>query len=137
MDGPVLMLPVYHVEWLGFILRGQPNRERVVVSVTVFGATKELVEYHVLDDSLFLRPRIQVKDSEKLVAISDEEFRKFDMLQRSNLLFQATGHTESLLAFPVPEAVLPADVDDLARSLAGVPPPLAADHGVARALLDD
>ena len=90
-EGPVIMLPVYHVEWLGFILKSQPNRERAVVSVTISGATKELVEYHVYDDSLFLRPRIQIKDAEKLLAISDEEFRKLDALQRSNLVVQFTG----------------------------------------------
>jgi hypothetical protein len=96
-DGPGIMLPVYNIEWRGFILRSQPDRETRVVSLTIFGATKELVEYHVLDDSLFLRPRIQIqiKDLEKLLAIPDEEFRGFDALQRSNLLFQFTGRVES------------------------------------------
>ena len=84
---PVL-LPVYYVEWRGSILRSQPNQEIAVVRVVIFGATKELVDYLVLDDSLFLRPRILMKDAEKLLAIPDEEFRRYDPLQRSNLVAQ-------------------------------------------------
>jgi len=84
------MLPVYQVEWHGFILRSQPNRERAVVIVTVFGATKELVEYHVYDDSLFLRPALAIRDKEKLLSISDDDFRKFDSAKRSNLVEQFT-----------------------------------------------
>jgi hypothetical protein len=103
--GKVIMLPVYTVEWRGVILRSQPKRESAVVSVAVFGATKELVESHVLDDSLFLRPRIRVKDPEKLLAIPDEEFRKFDAMQRSNLVVQFTGLMESQRVFAVPAAV--------------------------------
>lgn len=60
----VIMLPVYTVEWRGFILRTQPKRESAVVSVTAFWAIKELMKCHVLDGPLFLRPRIQVKDPE-------------------------------------------------------------------------
>jgi hypothetical protein len=111
--GKVSMLPVYTVEWPGFILRSQPKRESAVVSVTVFGATKELVEYHVLDDSLFLRPRIQIKDPEELLAIPDEEFRKLDSAQRSNLVVRFAGVTEKprapqfIEAAPVPRTNVP------------------------------
>jgi hypothetical protein len=91
----VIVLPVYTVEWRGSILRSQPKRESAVVTVTIFGATKELVEYHVLDDSLFLRPRIEIKDPEELLAIPDDEFRAFDALQRSNLVVRFAGHTEN------------------------------------------
>lgn len=104
-NGPVIMLPVYTVEWRGFILRTQPNRESAVVTVTVFGATKELVEYHVLDNSLFLRPRIQIKDAEKLLSIPDEEFRSFDAVQRSNLVAQFTARGEGAPAFPLTGSV--------------------------------
>ncbi len=114
-DGPVIMLPVYHVEWLGFILRTQPNRERAVVSVTIFGATKELVEYHVLDDSLFLRPRIQIKDAEKLLSISDEEFRRFDALQRSNLVVEFSARGDRQPALHDPELIHPAATNPPAR----------------------
>ena len=105
IGGKVIMLPVYTVEWRGFILRSQPKRESAVVSVTVFGATKELVESHVLDDSLFLRPRIRIKDPEKLLAIPDEEFRRFDAMQRSNLVVRFTGGMEDQGVSQFPEAV--------------------------------
>lgn len=85
-ESPV-MLPVYQVEW-----RGSPfptktrEREMAVVTLTALGTTKELVEYHMLDDSLFVRPRLQVPEPEKLLSIKDVEFQSFDALQRSNLL---------------------------------------------------
>jgi hypothetical protein len=86
-DGPTLVLPVYQVEWRGFILKTQTNRERPVVSVTIFGATKELVDYQVLDESLFLHPPIKIRDSQGLLSIPDSEFMKYTLLQKSNLVF--------------------------------------------------
>jgi len=66
-----------------------------VVTLTILGSTKELIEYHVLDDSLFQRSRLQIAESEKLLSISDAEFQSFDALQRSNLMsrfvFKSTG----------------------------------------------
>jgi hypothetical protein len=94
-EGRVIMLPVYTVEWLGFILKTQPDRERAVVKTTVFGATKELVDLQVLDDSLFLRPPIAIPKAEKLLSMPDEDFREFDSLQRSNLAARFTTLTES------------------------------------------
>lgn len=98
-EGPVLMLPVYHVEWLGFIPRSR-SRERAAVSVTVFGVTKELVEYHVLDDALFLRPRIEIKDRQKLLDIPDAEFAAYTVLQRSNLVVQSAMPSYAGYRFP-------------------------------------
>lgn len=91
VGGKTLMLPVYAVQWRGHILRSQPERESAVVSVIIFGATKELVGYHVLDDSLFLRPRIQVKEPEKLLAISDADFKSFSSAQRNDLIARFIG----------------------------------------------
>lgn len=94
-EGKAVILPVYDVEWRGHILRSQPGRETTVVRVTIFGATKELVNYLVLDDSLFLRPRIAIKDAEKLLAIPDDEFRRYDSNQRSNLIVQFGANPQS------------------------------------------
>lgn len=99
-EGPVIMLPVYHVEWLGFILRTQTNRERAVVSVDIYGATREVVEFHVLDDSLFLHPSIQIKSLEKLMAISDAEFAGYDALQKSNLIVKSAVYPNTGLLLP-------------------------------------
>lgn len=94
-QGPV-MLPVYQVEW-----RGSPfaperrRREMAVVTVTVLGTTKELVEYHVLDDSLFTEPRIQINDQSELLAIADADFQNFTLAQRSNLVERFMGKPNS------------------------------------------
>lgn len=86
-----LMLPVYQVEWRGNILRSRPGVERAVVTVTVFGATKQLVDFSVLDDSLFLRPRIQIEELKKLVDLSDEQFLRLSTQEKSNLVVRAAG----------------------------------------------
>jgi hypothetical protein len=89
-DSEPEMLPVYQIEWRGFIIRSQPKRyESAVVTVTVFGATSELVEYHVLDKELFTRSPLKVSNLTDVLAISDEEFRLLSPLQKSNLVVQA------------------------------------------------
>ena len=82
---PVL-LPVYQIEWTGVLEQVKSKRIRPIVAVTVFGARKELVEYHVLDDALFLRPRIEIRNVEKLLSIEDRSFQVFSLLEKSNLL---------------------------------------------------
>jgi hypothetical protein len=82
-----VMLPVFQVEWRGSPFPSERRRrEMAVVSLTVLGTTKELVEYHVLDDSLFLRPPIKIPIQDELLAIADAEFQGFSAVQRSNLL---------------------------------------------------
>jgi len=56
--------------------------------MTVFGPTKELIEYHLFDDSLMLRPKLEIKVFERLLAITNEAFYRFDALQKSNLVKQ-------------------------------------------------
>lgn len=91
-NAQAVLLPVYQVEWRGILLRSR-RYESAVATVTIFGATKELVECRVLDDSLFSRPRIQLKEMEKLLAISNDEFGSLPATERSNLVvrFRAGG----------------------------------------------
>lgn len=107
-DGPqgeVLMLPVYQIEWRGNILRSRPNVESAVVTVTVFGVTKEMVKLSILDDSLFLRPAIKFEELKKLLDVPDEEFRTMSNQARSNLVMRAAGAEDlNLPAFVVPDA---------------------------------
>ena len=88
-NAPVL-LPVYQVEWRGNIFRTS-TRETAVVSVTVFGAAKEIVEHHILDDSLFLLPALRMTNRQTLLAISDSEFLQYTLLQQSNLVKASTA----------------------------------------------
>jgi len=85
VDSPT-MLPVFQVEWRGSPFKSrQARRDMAVVTMTIYGPTKDLVEFHILDDSLFVRPKITIVGQEELLSISDGEFRAFGSLQRSNL----------------------------------------------------
>jgi hypothetical protein len=84
-DERAVPLPVYQVEWRGNVFRTSA-RETAVVTVTVLGATKGVVEHHILDDSLFLRPALQISEREHLLSIPDAEFQTFTTTQQSNLI---------------------------------------------------
>ncbi len=56
------------------------------MTMTVFGPTKELMEYHLFDDALMLSPKLEIKDVEKLLTISNQVFHTFDETQKSNLV---------------------------------------------------
>lgn len=92
-----LLLPVFQVEWRGeLVLRGKRLRERPIVSITLSGITKELLEYHNLDDSLMLNARIEIREPQRLLAISDAAFQAMNTLQRSNLVMEfSTMHSET------------------------------------------
>lgn len=88
LSQPVL-LPVYQVEWRGNPFKTPRRAAEVgIVTVTVLGTTKELVELHVLDDTLFARAPIRIASQERLLSITDADFRGFDALQRSNLVHE-------------------------------------------------
>lgn len=87
----VVMLPVYQVEWRGSLSKRRP-REMAIVTVTILGSTKQLIEYHVLDDLLFTRRAIKISDLESLLSVPDVEFLKWTPVQRSNLVFHSTCH---------------------------------------------
>lgn len=81
-------LPVFQVQWGSIPLRGRPQYSLPAATVTVFGPTKELIEYHLFDDALMLRPKLEIKNAETLLTISNEVFYKFDEMQKSNLVEQ-------------------------------------------------
>jgi hypothetical protein len=85
-----VMLPVYEISWGSIPLRSHREYSLPAVSMTIFGPTSELVEYHLYDDALVLQPKLAVKDYEKLLAITDAEFSQYDATQRSNLVAQFT-----------------------------------------------
>lgn len=87
LERNAVALPIFQVEWRGaLVLRNKRLRERPIVTMTISGVTKELLEYHNLDDSLMLNPRIEIKEPKQLLAISDEDFQKFNPSQRSALV---------------------------------------------------
>jgi hypothetical protein len=88
LDGNKVLLPIFEISWGAIPVQGHPQYSFPAATVTVFGPTKELIEYHLLDDSLMLRPKLEVKDIESLLAIPNSAFYKFGDLQRSNLVRQ-------------------------------------------------
>ncbi len=88
LDQGKVPLPIFVISWGAIPIRGHPQYRFPAVTMTVFGPTKELIEYHLFDDSLMLRPKLEIKDFEKLLAITDAKFYQFDDTQRSNLVRQ-------------------------------------------------
>jgi hypothetical protein len=84
----IVQLPIFQIQWGSIPLRGRPEYSLPAATMTVFGPTKELIEYHLFDDALMLRPKLEIKDAEKLLTISNEVFYKFDEMQKSNLVEQ-------------------------------------------------
>lgn len=85
-DKSKVPLPIYEISWGSIPLRGHPEYSFPAATMTIFGPTKQLMEYHLFDDSLMLTPKLAVRDSEKLLAITDAQFQQFDEMQKSNLV---------------------------------------------------
>ncbi len=88
LDKNKVQLPIFEISWGSIPLRGHPQYNFPAATMTFFGPTKELIEYHLFDDSLMLRPKLEIKDFEKLLAIANAEFNQFDDTQRNNLIKQ-------------------------------------------------
>jgi hypothetical protein len=88
LDKNKVPLPVFEISWGSIPLQGHPQYSFPAVTMTIFGPTKELVEYHLFDDSLMLRPKLEIEDFEKLLSVSDEVFHQFDGRRRRNLVNQ-------------------------------------------------
>lgn len=88
LDKDEVQLPIFEISWGSIPLRGHPQYSFPAATMTVFGPTKELIEYHLLDDSLTLRPKLEIKGFENLLAITNAVFYQFDDTQRSNLVRQ-------------------------------------------------
>ena len=88
LDKSKVQLPIFEISWGSIPVQGHPQYSFPAATMTVFGPTKELIEYHLLDDSMMLRPKLEIKDFEKLLTITNTAFYQFDDTQRSNLVRQ-------------------------------------------------
>ncbi|MGH7976031.1 MAG: hypothetical protein ACREC8_05170 [Limisphaerales bacterium] len=88
LDKAKVMLPIYVISWGSIPLKSRPEYSMPAVTMTVFSPTKELIEYHLLDDSLMLRPKIEIKDVDKLLAIPDSDFKQYSQSHRDDLVKQ-------------------------------------------------
>jgi hypothetical protein len=88
LDKSTVQLPIFEISWGSIPLRGHPEYSYSAATMTIFGPTRELIEYHLFDDALMLRPKLTIKDYEELLTITNETFYKFDEMQRSNLVKQ-------------------------------------------------
>ncbi len=66
-----------------------PEYNLPAMTMLIFGPTKELVEFHMIDDAFVSKLKISIPNLEKLLAIPDEKFKGFSDTERSNLVKQA------------------------------------------------
>jgi hypothetical protein len=88
MDKTKVLLPIYVISWGSIPLKSHPQYSYPAATMTIFGPTKELIEYHLFDDALMLRPKLEIKDYDKLLSISNSVFSQYDESQRNNLVMQ-------------------------------------------------
>jgi hypothetical protein len=85
-------LPIFKLDWGGVSLGNAGSGHNLpALTMTIFGPTKELVEFHMMDDAFVSKPKIFLADSEKLLAIPNATFNGFSDMERSNLVLQFTG----------------------------------------------
>ncbi len=88
VDKTKVLLPIYVISWGSIPLKTRPEYSMPAVTMTIFGPTKELIEYHLLDDSLMLRQKIKIENVDKLLAIPDSDFKQYDEAQGNDLIKQ-------------------------------------------------
>ena len=88
LDKSKTLLPIFEISWGSIPLRGHLEYNLPAATMTIFAPTQEIIEYHLFDDSLLLLPKLEIKDFEKLLAISDKEFSRFNAMQRGDLITQ-------------------------------------------------
>lgn len=82
-----VLLPVFSIEWTGsFTRQGRFHLHGPVAKVTVSGGNKEMLEYDVFTDELFLVPPLRIKSLNEVMNISDSEFQGLSDQQRKDLL---------------------------------------------------
>ena len=81
-------LPIFTVDWGTWSGPQVPafKMSGPVVRVMIAGDTKDLLYLRQEDDSYSTRPTALIKDMDKLLAISDDEFLNYSALERSNLV---------------------------------------------------
>jgi hypothetical protein len=78
-----------------------------VITMMISGINGELLSFHESDNPYSKRPMVLIKDMDKLLAISDEEFLKYSDIERSNLVvrFSAVTYSASTNAVSTAKAV--------------------------------
>jgi hypothetical protein len=66
-----------------------------VITIMISGINGELLSFHESDNPYSKRPMVLIKDMDKLLAISDEEFLKYSDMERSNLVVRFSAVTYS------------------------------------------
>ena len=61
LDQSKVSLPIFVASWGAIPVRGHPQYNYPAVTMTIFGPTMELIDYHLLDDALMLRPKLEIR----------------------------------------------------------------------------
>jgi hypothetical protein len=84
-------VPLFALEWrVPEGHRSPDGRGSILVMATVLGSSGELVDYDILDTTLFLRPPLRILNAEKLLSMPNATFEALTEAQRSNLVFEAS-----------------------------------------------
>lgn len=84
-----VQLPIFEIEWGKQEVRSDSKSYAMpLLSVTVFGPSKELIEMHILDAAAVGGVGQPIRDVEKLLSIPDQVFTAFDDLRKSNLVVE-------------------------------------------------
>lgn len=73
-----IMLPAFAIEW--------GKGLNPAVQISVFGPTKELTRMYIRDTAVIRRPKLSLRNPERLLAISDNDFKRFSDEQKAKLL---------------------------------------------------
>ncbi len=103
--GVIFPVPLFHVIWGD---RGQDDLGHhigPIIHVIISGIDGKLLSFTESDNSYSKRPMILIKDMEKLLAITDEEFLKYSDLERSNLVVRFSAVTYPAVTNVMPQTV--------------------------------
>lgn len=88
-------LPIFDVEWT------RPSRQNdkhgmgslPIVSVAIYGPKRQLIYLRLDGDITFSsRPKLEIRDVDALLDVSDREFVEMSPVERTNLVMRFSGH---------------------------------------------
>lgn len=105
----VVLLPVFKLDWHGPVGTSEHRTGRLVASAVVFGGSRQIVEYHIIDASLFSRPPLTIPNTGQLLAVPDSDFVRTNILPINSPFHSALPLLQSVEIHPSTNFVKPLD----------------------------
>jgi hypothetical protein len=103
-NGEKKLIPLFHINWGDRGNDGLGHHIGPIVDIMMSGINGDLLNLRQEKDLYSKRPIGLIKDMDKLLAISDEEFLKYSDMERSNLVVRFSAVTYSALTNAMPSA---------------------------------